>query len=250
MEFAGGISFPLAFAAGLISFFSPCVLPLVPSYISVISGVSYTELRRQADRDNPLRRTILLKSLLFILGFSVVFVALGTSFTLIGQALSQYRTIMTKVGGILIVLFGLYTAGFLKFGSLLREFRLFETSSTPVGTVGPFLVGLSFGLAWTPCIGPTLGAILTLASMADNITQGTSLLVVYTAGLALPFLLSSLAFNAFLTLFSRLSGVLPVLQKAGGVVLIAMGILLFTGYLTLLNAYAISLTPQWLWRWL
>jgi cytochrome c-type biogenesis protein len=250
MEFAGGISFPLAFAAGLISFFSPCVLPLVPSYISVISGVSYTELRRQADRDNPLRRTILLKSLLFILGFSVVFVALGTSFTLIGQALSQHRTIMTKVGGILIVLFGLYTAGFLKFGSLLREFRLFETSSTPVGTVGPFLVGLSFGLAWTPCIGPTLGAILTLASMADNITQGTSLLVVYTAGLALPFLLSSLAFNAFLTLFSRLSGVLPVLQKAGGVVLIAMGILLFTGYLTLLNAYAISLTPQWLWRWL
>lgn len=250
MEFAGGISFPVAFAAGLISFFSPCVLPLVPSYISVISGASYVELRRQAERDNPLRRTILLKSLLFILGFSVVFVALGTSFTLIGQALSQHRTIMTKVGGILIVLFGLYTAGFLKFGSLLREFRLFETSNTPVGTVGPFLVGLSFGLAWTPCIGPTLGAILTLASMADNITQGTSLLVVYTAGLALPFLLSSLAFNAFLTLFSRLSGVLPVLQKAGGIVLIVMGILLFTGYLTLLNSYAISLTPQWLWRWL
>ena len=250
MEFAGGISFPVAFAAGLISFFSPCVLPLVPSYISVISGVSYTELRRQAGRDNPLRRTILLKSLLFILGFSVVFVALGTSFTLIGQALSQHRTVMTKVGGVLIVLFGLYTAGFLKFGSLLREFHLFDTNSTPVGIIGPFLVGLSFGLAWTPCIGPTLGAILTLASMADNITQGTSLLVAYTAGLALPFLLSSLAFNAFLSLFSRLSGVLPALQKAGGLVLVAMGILLFTGYLTLLNSYAISLTPQWLWRWL
>ena len=250
MEFAGGISFPVAFAAGLISFFSPCVLPLVPSYISVISGVSYVELRRQAGHNNPLRRTILVKSLLFIMGFAVVFVALGTSFTLIGQALSQHRLVMAKVSGILIVLFGMYTAGWLKFGTLLREFHLFKTTDTKVGAVGPFLVGLSFGLAWTPCIGPTLGAILTLASMADNVAQGTSLLVVYTAGLALPFLLSSLAFNAFLNLFTRFSGVLPVLQKAGGVVLIVMGILLFTGYLTLLNSYAISLTPQWLWRWL
>jgi cytochrome c-type biogenesis protein len=250
MEFAGGLSFPVAFAAGLISFFSPCVLPLVPSYISVISGVSYVELRRQAGQHNPLRRTILVKSLLFILGFALVFVALGTSFTLIGQALSQHRLIMMKVGGVLIVLFGLYMAGFLKFGALLREVHFFETSDAQVGVVGPFLVGLSFGLAWTPCIGPTLGAILTLASMADNVMQGTSLLVVYTAGLALPFLLSALAFNAFLNLFSRLSGVLPALQKIGGVVLMAMGVLLFTGYLTLLNSYAISITPQWLWRWL
>jgi cytochrome c-type biogenesis protein len=250
MEFAGGISFPVAFGAGLISFFSPCVLPLVPSYISVICGVSYVELRRQDDRNYPLRRTILYKSLLFILGFAVVFVALGTSFTLLGQALSQYRGVMTKVGGILIMLFGIYTAGFLKFGMLLREFHVLKGHDTPVGVLGPFLVGLSFGLAWTPCIGPTLGAILTLASMADNVTQGTSLLMMYTAGLALPFLLSSLAFNAFLNLFSRFSGVLPVLQKAGGVVLIVMGGLLFTGYLTLLNSYAISLTPQWLWRWL
>jgi cytochrome c-type biogenesis protein len=250
MEFVGGISFPVAFAAGLISFFSPCVLPLVPSYISVISGVSYVELRRQADHHNPLRRTILLKSLLFILGFAVVFIALGASFTLIGQALSQHRLIITKVGGVLIVLFGLYTAGFLKFGTLMREFHFFNTSDNKVGAVGPLLVGLSFGLAWTPCIGPTLGAILTLASMADNVTQGIALLVVYTAGLALPFLISSLAFNAFLNLFTRLSGVLPALQKVGGVVLIAMGVLLFTGYLTLLNSYAISLTPQWLWRWL
>jgi cytochrome c-type biogenesis protein len=250
MEFAGGLSFPVAFAAGLVSFFSPCVLPLVPSYISVISGVSYDDLRHQTDRNSTLRRTILAKSLLFILGFAVVFVALGTSFTLLGQALSEHRVIITKVGGVLIVLFGLYTAGVLKFGALLREFHVFDTSATPVGAFGPFLVGLSFGLAWTPCIGPTLGAILTLASMSDNVTQGTFLLVVYTAGLALPFFLSSLAFNGFLNLFGRISAVLPTLQKVGGVVLIIMGVLLFTGYLTLLNAYAMSLTPQWLWRWL
>jgi cytochrome c-type biogenesis protein len=250
MEFAGGLSFPVAFGAGLVSFFSPCVLPLVPSYISVISGVSYDDLRHQADRNHTLRRTILAKSLLFILGFAVVFVALGTSFTLLGQALSEHRGIITKVGGILIIFFGLYTAGVLKFGTLLREFHVFETSAAPVGVFGPFLVGLSFGLAWTPCIGPTLGAILTLASMSDNVTQGTVLLVVYTAGLALPFFLSSLAFNGFLNLFGRINAVLPALQKIGGVVLIIMGVLLFTGYLTLLNSYAISLTPQWLWRWL
>jgi cytochrome c-type biogenesis protein len=250
MEIAAGLSFPVALAAGLISFFSPCVLPLVPSYISVISGVSYAELRRQAEGGNALRGTIFLKSLLFILGFSVVFMALGASFSLLGQTLGQYRQEVTKVGGVLIVLFGLYTAGFLKVGALMREFHLIQSAHAPVGVLGPFLVGLSFGFAWTPCVGPTLGAILTLASVSDNLSQGTSLLAAYTAGLALPFLLSSLAFNAFMGLFGRVSFVLPMVQKVGGLVLIAMGVLLFTGYLTVLNSYAISLTPQWLWRWL
>jgi cytochrome c-type biogenesis protein len=250
MEIAAGISVPVAFAAGLISFFSPCVLPLVPSYISVISGVSYVQLHRQADTNTILKRTIFLKSLLFIVGFSAVFVSLGASFTLLGQILSHYREAMTKVGGILIVLFGLYTAGLLKLGLLRREFHLFKGSDTPVGLMGPFLVGLSFGLAWTPCVGPTLGTILTLASMANNLTQGTFLLGVYTAGLALPFLLSSLALHTFLRLFGRFGPLLPTLQKVGGMVIVAMGVLLFTGYLTVLNTYALSLTPQWLWRWL
>ena len=250
MEVGAGLSLPVALAAGLMSFFSPCVLPLVPSYISVISGVSYVDLRRQAEGGKALRGTIFLKSLLFILGFSEVFVALGASFSLLGQTLGQYRVVVTKVGGILIVLFGLYTAGFLKFGSLMREFHLINPTSTPVGVLGPFLIGLSFGFAWTPCVGPTLGAILTLASVSDNLSQGTSLLAAYTAGLALPFLLSSLALKAFLSLFSRVSFFLPLVQKVGGMVLVAMGVLLFTGYLTVLNSYAISLTPQWLWRWL
>jgi cytochrome c-type biogenesis protein len=250
MEVAAGLSIPVALAAGLISFFSPCVLPLVPSYISVISGLSYVELRRRSEMGNTLRSTIFLKSLLFILGFSVVFMALGASFSLLGQTLGQYRMMVTKVGGILIVLFGLYTAGFLKFGALMREFHLLQASHTPAGILGPFLVGLSFGCAWTPCVGPTLGAILTLASVSDNLSQGTSLLAAYTAGLALPFLLSSLALNAFLSWFSRVSFFLPLVQKVGGLVLVVMGVLLFTGYLTVLNSYAISITPQWLWRWL
>lgn len=250
MSIASGISVPIAFMAGLISFFSPCVLPLVPSYISVISGVPYTELRRLSERANPFRRAIVVKALLFILGFSIVFLILGASFTLLGQTLAQYRTIMTKVGGVLIVLFGLYTAGLLHFRPLMRDYRLLTQTDKPVGLLGPLVVGLSFGLAWTPCVGPTLGAILTLASGADSLAQGTSLLAVYTAGLALPFLLSALTFNAFMTFFSRFNFFLLTLQRVGGLVLVGMGVLLFTGYLTVLNSYAISLTPQWLWRWL
>jgi cytochrome c-type biogenesis protein len=187
---------------------------------------------------------------LFVLGFSAVFVALGASLTVLGQSLGQYRAEMTKVGGVLIVLLGLYIMGVLKPRPLLREFRLLRFASTPVGVLGPFLVGLSFGLGWIPCVGPTLGAILTLASGAESLTQGTALLAVYAAGLAVPFLLSAVAFEAFLTFFRRFSFCMPTLQKAGGVVLVAMGVLLFTGYLTVLNTYAMSLTPQWLWSWL
>jgi cytochrome c-type biogenesis protein len=250
MGIASGISFPVAFGAGLISFFSPCVLPLVPSYISVISGVSYDELRGLQTAKSSLRRRIFLKSLLFILGFSVVFVALGASFSLLGQTLSHYRVATYKVGGVLIVLFGLYTMGVLKFRFLQRDVHLLKLSDTPVGVLGPFLVGLSFGFAWTPCVGPTLGAILTLASGSESLTQGTTLLAIYTTGLALPFLLSSLAFNTFLNYFGKFSLVLPTVQKLGGLVLVVMGVLLFTGYLTVLNSYAISITPRWLWRWL
>jgi cytochrome c-type biogenesis protein len=250
MGIASGISFPVAFVAGLISFFSPCVLPLVPSYMSVISGVSYTELQGLSAGNKALRRAVFVKSLLFILGFSVVFVSLGASFSLLGQTLASYRGAVTKVGGVLIVLFGLYTAGLLKFRPLMRNVQLFQLTDKPVGVLGPFLVGLSFGFAWTPCVGPALGAILTLASGAENLSQGTSLLAVYAVGLALPFLLSSVAFNVFINLFSRFNFFLPTLQKVGGLVLVGMGVLLFTGYLTVLNSYAISITPQWLWRWL
>jgi cytochrome c-type biogenesis protein len=250
MDIAAGISFLVAFGAGLISFLSPCVLPLVPSYVSVISGASYEELRGLAVGRNTLRKTVFINSVLFTLGFSVVFVVLGTSATLVGQALGQYQGAMLKVGGVLIILFGFYLMGILKPLAFLREFRLLRLTSTPVGVLGPFLVGLSFGLGWTPCIGPTLGAILTLASGAESLVQGTSLLAVYAAGLAVPFLLSAVAFNAFLTFFRRFSSLMPTLQKVGGVVLVAMGMLLFTGYLTVLNTYAIALTPQWLWGWL
>lgn len=250
MEFTSGISFFVAFGAGLISFLSPCVLPLVPSYVSVISGASYEELRGVAAGKNTLRRTIFVNAGLFTLGFSAVFVALGASVTLLGQTLGQYRVEMTRVGGLLIILFGFYVMGVLKPRLLLREFRLFKLTGTPVGVLGPFLVGLSFGLGWIPCVGPTLGAILTLASGAENLTQGTSLLAVYAAGLAVPFLLSAVALDAFLTFFRRCSVFMPALQQVGGVILVVMGMLLFTGYLTVLNTYAISLTPQWLWSWL
>jgi cytochrome c-type biogenesis protein len=250
MEIASGISFFVAFGAGLISFFSPCVLPLVPSYVSVISGASYEELRGLAEGKDARRRTVFMHSMLFVLGFSAVFVALGASVTLLGQTLGQYQAGLIKGGGILIILFGFYIMGVLKLRPFLRELCLLKLTGKPVGVLGPFLVGLSFGLGWTPCVGPTLGAILTLASSAVSPTQGSALLAVYAAGLAVPFLLSAVAFNAFLTFCGRFRGLMPALQKVGGAVLVVMGVLLFTGSLTVLNTYAMSLTPAWLWRWL
>ena len=251
MDSASGISFLVAFGAGLISFLSPCILPLVPSYMSVISGgASYEELRGLAAGPNALRRTIFAHAVLFVLGFSAVFVALGASVTLLGQTLGRYQAEMTRVGGILIVLFGFYMMGVLKLRLFLRELRLIKLTGKPLGVLGPFLVGLSFGLGWTPCVGPTLGAILTLASGAESPSLGAFLLAIYAAGLAVPFLLSAVAFNAFLTFFGRFNSFMPTLQKLGGMVLVAMGVLLFTGYLTVLNAYAMALTPEWLWRWL
>ena len=245
MDLGLSVSIFVAFAAGLISFLSPCVLPLIPSYLSVVSGVSLEEMKERS-----LRGKVFLSSVLFVVGFSAVFVALGASFSLLGQAFLQFRREITVGAAVLIILFGLYIAGVIKPSFLLREYRPLEGRMKPLGYAGALLVGLSFGIGWTPCIGPTLGAILTLASGQGGLARGMGLLLVYSAGLALPFLLSSVALGSFLKFFQRFRGWMPAIQRAGGIVLVGMGILLMTGYFTLLNRYAISLTPEWLWKWL
>ncbi len=233
----------VAFSAGVFSFLSPCVLPLFPSYLSFITGMSVDRLAR--DVDAGARTRVLLHSLAFIVGFSVVFVSLGASFSAAGQFLLDYRDWIRIAGGVLIIVFGLYIAGVLRIGFLGRTQQL-QLRSKPAGLVGSFLVGLTFAIGWTPCVGPILGSILTLASNDRTVRQGIVLLLFYSAGLGLPFLLSSIALGGFLRFFKRYRPFIPTVERAAGVLLIVVGVLVATNYYTVLNSWAVSLTPEWL----
>jgi len=233
----------VAFTAGLFSFLSPCVLPLFPSYLSFVSGMSVADL--QADLAPAARRRVMLHSLAFVLGFSLVFVSLGASFSAAGQILLDYRDAIRQVGGVLIVIFGLYIAGLLNFGPFSRT-RQWQLREKPAGYVGSFVVGLTFAIGWTPCVGPILGAILSLAGTAETVGRGVGLLVAYSAGLGVPFLLSALALGSFLKFFKRYRPFIPMMERAAGVILIVVGGLVVTNYYIVLNSWAIALTPDWL----
>lgn len=218
-----------AFVAGTISFLSPCVLPLVPGYISIVSGISLDEL--QASDQTSIRRTVVLNSFLFILGFSVTFIAWGATATVIGQLLQQNLEIFYRFAGILIVIFGLHLIGVIKIPFLYRDTR-FHNVGKPRGLVGAFVLGLAFAFGWSPCIGPILGAILTYASKQDTAYAGIGLLAVYSAGLGLPFLLTSLGINRFLSFYSRFKLHLRKVEVASGVFVVAIGLLIFSNNLS------------------
>ena len=237
------ISMLVAGSAGLLSFLSPCVLPLVPSYLAFVAGASFGDLRGRPDR--AVRKVVVLNALGFILGFSLVFITMGAAVTLLGGRLIGYRGIVQKVGGALIILFGLYLIGILRLPFLMRPFHV-SLSSKPVGLLGSIAVGVTFGAGWTPCVGPVLGAILTLASTTQTVADGIRLLAAYAAGLGVPFLLSALAVDRFSVFFRRFRPFLPVVDRVAGVLLVGVGLLLVLNYMTILNAYFISLTPQWL----
>jgi cytochrome c-type biogenesis protein len=233
----------VAFSAGLLSFLSPCVLPLFPSYLSFITGMSVDRLVHEVRVGA--RTRVLLHSLCFIAGFTAVFVSLGASFSAAGQFLLDYRDWIRIGGGVLIIVFGFYIAGVLRIGLLGRTQQM-QIRSKPAGLLGSFLVGLTFAIGWTPCVGPILGSILTLASNDKTVGQGVTLLLFYSAGLGLPFLLSSVALGSFLKFFKRYRPFIPVVERAAGVLLLIVGILVVTNYYVLLNSWAISLTPEWL----
>jgi len=233
----------VAFTAGLFSFLSPCVLPLFPSYLSFITGMSVDRLAGEVTA--AARTRVMLHSLAFIVGFTAVFVSLGASFSAAGQLLLDYRDWIRIAGGSLIVLFGLYIAGILRLGALGRTHQ-FQIRSKPAGFLGSFAVGLTFAIGWTPCVGPILGSILTLASNEKTVSEGVGLLLAYSAGLGLPFLLFSLGLGAFLKFFKRYRPLLPVVERVAGVLLIAVGVLVASNYYVVLNAWAIGLTPEWL----
>ena len=222
----------VAFSAGLFSFLSPCVLPLFPSYLSFITGMSVDRLTSEVTAGA--RTRVLLHSLAFIGGFSVVFVSLGASFSAAGQFLLDYRAAIRIGGGVLIVVFGLYIMGVLRIGIFGRTQQL-QIRSKPAGLLGSFLVGLTFAIGWTPCVGPILGSIL-----------GITLLLCYSAGLGVPFLLSSIALGSFLRFFRRYRPFIPAVERVAGVLLVVVGVLVVTNYYVLLNSWAVSLTPEWL----
>jgi cytochrome c-type biogenesis protein len=240
------VSVLVAFSAGVFSFLSPCVLPLFPSYLSFITGMSVEELRSSASRGTE-RGRVIAHSLAFILGFSLVFIGMGASFSALGQLLIERRDLIRQIGGALIILFGLYIAGLLPLAWLGR-YKQVQLRSKPAGLLGSCLVGVTFAIGWTPCVGPILGSILSLAGTAETVSTGIVLLAAYSAGLALPFFLSSLALGGFLAAFRRFRPWIPVVERAAGVLLVVVGLLVMTNYFIVLNSYAISLTPDWLLR--
>jgi cytochrome c-type biogenesis protein len=233
----------VAFSAGLFSFLSPCVLPLFPSYLSFVTGMSVDRLAREVSGFE--RSLVMLHSLAFIAGFTVVFVSLGATFSAAGQFLLDYREWIRIGGGVLIVLFGLVIAGVLKWGPLGRTVQ-FQIRSKPAGFLGSFAVGLTFAIGWTPCVGPILGAILTLASNEQTVDRGVGLLLAYSAGLGVPFLVFSAGLGVFLRFFKRYRPIINVVERAAGVLLIVVGVLVSTNYYIVLNSWTVSLTPEWL----
>jgi len=228
-----------AFVAGLISFLSPCVLPLVPGYVSLISGTGAAALEGGgvgASGRPELRRAVLLNSIMFILGFSIVFVALGALATGVAQMAGRYRSYLLYFAGVVIIIFGLHLTGLLRINALYADKRMHDVKggSTPIGA---FLVGFAFAFGWSPCIGPILGAILTLAASQQTLVRGMLLLAVYSLGLAVPFLLTSWGINQFLRFYSRFRRYLHAVEVASGVLLIAIGVLVFANKFTLINVF-------------
>lgn len=234
----------VAFTAGIFSFLSPCVLPLIPSYLSFVSGVSLEEMRAP-QAGSRVRWRVALNSLAFILGFSLVFISLGVSASFLGSLFLGYRSLIRTLGGVFIILVGIYLMGFFKIAALDRYLQ-FHLRDKPAGYLGSFVVGVTFAVAWTPCVGPILGAILALAGTTAEIKRGILLLATYAAGLAAPFFLSAVAVNSFFQFSQKFRRYVQVVHVAGGVLLVLVGVLLITDYMTLLNIYAIRLTPAWL----
>jgi cytochrome c-type biogenesis protein len=230
------VALPVAFGAGLASFLSPCVLPLIPSYVTFITGMTLDDLPRA-------RRVALVHALLFVLGFSLIFLALGASATLIGRLLVTYRVWISRVGGLLVLAFGLYLLGVFKVGAFSRERRIHITDK-PLGYLGTVIVGVAFGAGWTPCIGPILGSILTYAATQGSVSRGVVLLGAYSLGLAVPFVLAAVAIERFLQAFNAIKRHMVWVTRVSGLLLVAVALLMITDYMSVLTGWLRGWTPD------
>ena len=217
----------IAFISGLLSFFSPCILPLVPSYLIFISGITFDDYTGL--QSGKYRKIVLIHSLAFIVGFSFVFVALGISSSALGRLLSSYQVYVMRIGGFILIILGLYYLDIIKMPFLNRE-KVFHLKEKPVGLFGSFIIGVTFSLGWTPCVGPALSSILIIASTTENIWEGIYLLGLYSLGLAIPFLISALLFDQLFGLLKKYSSIVKYSMKFLGVLFIVIGILFFSSY--------------------
>ncbi|MED4972151.1 cytochrome C biogenesis protein CcdA [Geobacillus kaustophilus NBRC 102445] len=227
-----------AFVAGALSFFSPCIFPLVPAYVAHLTGTPIA-----GDRIRVGKREIFIRSLAFIGGFSIIFVLMGATASVIGQMLVQYRELIEKIAGLFIIIFGLQMAGILFFRLLMREKRWDAGAKKPTGLLSSTFVGMAFAAGWTPCVGLTLSSILLLASSTETLYSGMALLLLYSLGLGVPFLLISLAITKSLRIVKNVNRWIPLLSKVNGWLLVVLGVLLYTGQMTkisaLLSSYSI-----------
>ncbi len=231
-----------AFLAGLLSFLSPCVLPLVPPYLCFIGGLTMDELAEQQAAGAAAAREVFTAALAFVLGFIVVFTALGATASTLGQFVSQNFTLLGRIAGVVIVILGLHFLGVLRIGLLYREAR-FQVARRPAGLAGAFLVGLAFAFGWTPCVGPVLATILLIAGSEDSLWHGTSLLTAYGLGIGLPFLAAALFAGPFMTFMSRFRRHLGKVEKAMGGLLVATGLLFITGSMNELGYWLLEAFP-------
>jgi cytochrome c-type biogenesis protein len=237
-ESSASVGFLIAFTAGLLSFLSPCVLPLIPSYVTFITGLSLEDVQKA-------RRTTLVHALLFILGFTLIFLALGATATVLGRVLITGREWISRIGGAIIIVFGLYMLGVFNVGFLSAERRV-HLADKPMGYLGTVLVGIAFGAGWTPCIGPILGSILIYTSSAADLNRGLVLLLAYSLGLAVPFLASALLVERFFGFFTAMRSRLVWVSRAAGILMIVVGLLLVTDYFTVLASALQAMTPEFL----
>ena len=240
MESSTTFGLAVSFTAGLLSFLSPCVLPLVPSYVTFITGMSLDDVQRT-------RRAAMVHALLFILGFTLIFLALGAGATMLGAVMRAYRDWISRIGGVLIIVFGLYLLGVFNIGAFSRERRV-HFADKPVGYLGTVLVGIAFGAGWTPCIGPILGAILTYTASSAELDRGLQLLGAYSLGLAVPFFLAAVLVQRFLAVSARIKRQMVWVSRVSGALLVVVGLLMVTNYFTILASYLQALTPEALQR--
>jgi cytochrome c-type biogenesis protein len=238
VENAASVGFAISFAAGLLSFFSPCVLPLIPSYVTFITGLTIDDVPQS-------RRITLVHSLLFVAGFTLVFLALGATATALGRALGYNRDWVGRIGGVLVIVLGLYLLGAFNFSLFARE-RRWHLATKPLGYLGTLLVGMAFAAGWTPCIGPILGAVLTYTASAADMNRGLALLFAYSMGLAIPFVLAALMIDRFIHVFQRYRGALIWTSRGAGVLLIAVGIMMLSDQMRVLTGWLQGLTPDFL----
>lgn len=236
------VSLLTAFGAGVFSFISPCVLPLIPAYISFVSGVSIDSLQESNEQAESQTAKVFMSTVVFVLGFSAVFIMLGAGAGVIGKLLFIYRIWFNRVAGGLIIVLGLHMTGIFRIGFLNYEKRI-HVRENPLGVLGIFLIGAAFAFGWTPCIGPILAAILALAAQQGSVGSGMFMLAVYSAGLGLPFILTGLAINKFFGVYKKMRRHLSIFEKIAGAFLIIVGVLIFFDMFSILSGFLLQLFP-------